>query len=216
MNQITKFAVKFPVTVLMLTLAICLLGVISYNKLGTDLFPDLKNPALYVELKAGERPPEEMEKQFVKNIEALAARQDGVKNVSSSCRAGAATITVEYDWDQDMDAAFLDLQRNLSQIAQNSEVTSLNVSRYDANATPVMVIALRHSEIQDMNELRKIAENYMRSELVRLDGVADIQLNGQENAYIEVQTDPYLLEAFNLTVADVASKIESVNRNVSG
>ena len=162
MNQITKFAVKYPVTVLMLTLAICLLGVISYNKLGTDLFPDLKNPALYVELKAGERPPEEMEKQFVKNVEALAARQDGVKNVSSSCRAGAATITVEYDWDQDMDAAFLDLQRNLSQIAQNSEVTSLNVSRYDANATPVMIIALRHSEIQDMNELRKIAENYMR------------------------------------------------------
>ena len=102
MNQITKFAVKYPVTVLMLTLAICLLGVISYNKLGTDLFPDLKNPALYVELKAGERPPEEMEKQFVKNVEALAARQDGVKNVSSSCRAGAATITVEYDWDQDM------------------------------------------------------------------------------------------------------------------
>lgn len=216
MNQITKFAVKYPVTVLMLTLAICLLGVISYNKLGTDLFPDLKNPALYVELKAGERPPEEMEKQFVKNVEALAARQDGVKNVSSSCRAGAATITVEYDWDQDMDAAFLDLQRNLSQIAQNSEVTSLNVSRYDANATPVMIIALRHSEIQDMNELRKIAENYMRSELVRLDGVADIQLNGQENAYIEIKTDPYLLEAFNLTVADVASKIESVNRNVSG
>ena len=216
MNQITKFAVKYPVTVLMLTLAICLLGVISYNKLGTDLFPDLKNPALYVELKAGERPPEEMEKQFVKNVEALAARQDGVKNVSSSCRAGAATITVEYDWDQDMDAAFLDLQRNLSQIAQNSEVTSLNVSRYDANATPVMIIALRHSEIQDMNELRKIAENYMRSELVRLDGVADIQLTGQENAYIEIKTDPDLLEAFNLTVADVASKIESVNRNVSG
>ena len=48
MNSITKFAVKYPVSVLMLTLAVCLLGTISYNKLGTDLFPDLKNPALYV------------------------------------------------------------------------------------------------------------------------------------------------------------------------
>lgn len=216
MNQITKFAVKYPVTVLMLTLAICLLGVISYNKLGTDLFPDLKNPALYIDLQVGERPPEEIEKQFVKNIEALAARQDGVKNVFSSCRAGSASITVEYDWNQDMDAAFLDLQRSVSQISQNSEVTSLNVSRYDVNATPVMVIALSHNDVKDMNELRKIAENYMRSELVRLDGVADIQLNGQENAYIEVQTDPYMLEAFNLTASDIASKIESVNRNVSG
>lgn len=216
MNHITKFAVKYPVSVLMITLAICLLGIISYNKLGTDLFPDLKNPALYIDLRVGERPPEEIEKQFVENIESLAARQDGVKNVKSSCMAGSALITVEYSWDQDMDAAFLDLQRSLSQTAQNEEVTSLNVSRYDANATPVMTLALTHADIKDMNELRKIAENYMRSELVRLDGVADIRLNGQEDAYIEVKTDPYMLEAFGLTADAIASKIESVNRNVSG
>ena len=53
MNKITKFAVKYPVSVLMLTLAVCLLGIISYNRLGTDLFPDLKNPSLYIELQSG-------------------------------------------------------------------------------------------------------------------------------------------------------------------
>ena len=213
---ITKFAVKYPVSVLMITLGVCLLGIISYNRLGTDLFPDLKNPALYIELEAGERPPEEIEKQFVEQIESMAARQDGVKSVSSSSKVGGATITVEYNWDQDMDAAFLDLQRSISQISQNEDITSLNVSRYDANATPVMIIAMTHEEIKDMNELRKIAENYMRSEFVRLDGVADVQLNGQEEAYVEIKTDAYLLEAFGLTAETVASKIESVNQNVSG
>lgn len=193
---ITKFAVKYPVSVLMITLGVCLLGIISYNKLGTDLFPDLKNPALYIDLQAGERPPEEIEKQFVEKIEAMAARQEGVKDVSSSSKVGGATITVEYDWDQDMDAAFLDLQRSMSQIAQDEEITSLNVSRYDANATPVMIISMSHKEIKDMNELRKIAENYMRSELVRLEGVADIRLNGQENAFVEVKTDSLYAGSF--------------------
>ncbi|MDR0981907.1 MAG: efflux RND transporter permease subunit [Culturomica sp.] len=216
MNQIVKFAVKYPVTVLMLTLAICLLGMISYNKLGTDLFPDMKNPALYIDLQAGERPPEEMERQFVKNIEAIAARQDGVQNVYSESSVGYAQITVEYDWEQDMDAAYLDLQRSLATITANSEITSLNVMRYDANASPVMTIALRHKEIQDMNELRKIAENYMRNELVRLDGVADIQLNGQETAIVKVKTDPYLLEAYNLTVDAISNRIEELLQNVSG
>ncbi len=210
MMGITKFAVKYPVSVLMITLGVCLLGLISYNKLGTDLFPDLKNPSLYIDLQAGERPPEEIEKQFVQRIESMAARQEGVKNVSSSSKAGGATITVEYDWDQDMDAAFLDLQRSMSQIAQNEEI------RYDANATPVMVISMSHKEIKDMNELRKIAENYMRSEFVRLDGVADLQLNGQEEAYVEIKTNAYMLEAFHLTAETVAAKIESMNRNVSG
>ena len=92
----------------------------------------------------------------------------------------------------------------MSQIAQDEEITSLNVSRYDANATPVMIISMSHKEIKDMNELRKIAENYMRSELVRLEGVADIRLNGQENAFVEVKTDSYMLEAFNLTAETIA------------
>ena len=213
---IIKFAVKYPVSVLMITLGVCLLGIISYNKLGTDLFPDLKNPALYIELEAGEYPPEEIERQFSERIEALAARQEGVKDVQSSCKAGGASVTVEYGWDQDMDAAFLELQRSMSQIGQNKDITSITVSRYDANTTPIMILSMSHKEIKDMNELRNIAENYMRSEFVRLDGVADIQVNGEEEAYIEIKTNSYMLEAFNLTTDAVAAKIESMNRNVSG
>ena len=49
-----------------------------------------------------------------------------------------------------------------------------------------------------------------------MDGVADIQLNGQEEAYVEVKTNSYMLEAFKLTAETIASKIEGMNRNVSG
>ena len=216
MNKITKFAVKYPVSVLMLTLAVCLLGIISYNRLGTDLFPDLKNPSLYIELQSGERPPEEVEQQFTSRIESLAARQEGVRNVYSVSKVGYAKITVEYSWDQDMDAAFLDLQRNLSQMSQEDGVDELNVTRYDANAAPIMTIALTHDEVKDMNELRKVAENYMRNELVRVEGIADIQLTGQEEAIVDISTDPYLLEAFGLSVDEIAQKIEGLNQNVSG
>ena len=214
MNSITKFAVKYPV--LMLTLAVCLLGTISYNKLGTDLFPDLKNPALYVEVKSGQRPPEEVEKLITTNVESTAARQEGVKSVYSVTKVGYTKVTVEYGWDQDMDAAFLDLQRSVSSLSQDETIEEVNVTRYDANATPIMTIALTHNEVKDMNELRKIAENYMRNELVRVDGIADIQLNGQEQAIVEISTNPYMLEAFGLTADGIASQITAINQNVSG
>ena len=216
MNSITKFAVKYPVSVLMLTLAVCLLGTISYNKLGTDLFPDLKNPALYVEVKSGQRPPEEVEKLITTNVESTAARQEGVKSVYSVTKVGYTKVTVEYGWDQDMDAAFLDLQRSVSSLSQDETIEEVNVTRYDANATPIMTIALTHNEVKYMNELRKIAENYMRNELVRVDGIADIQLNGQEQAIVEISTNPYMLEAFGLTADGIASQITAINQNVSG
>ena len=71
MKNIVKFAVSNPVTICMVVLAILLLGKISYDQLSVDLLPDLNNPRLFIELKAGERPPEEIEKQFVKNIQIV-------------------------------------------------------------------------------------------------------------------------------------------------
>ena len=88
MNRIAQFAVKYPVTVLMLVLGIVLLGVISLGKLGTDLFPNLNNPKIYIELTAGEKPPEEIEKNYVDQIESLSMRQSDVTSVSSVSQVG--------------------------------------------------------------------------------------------------------------------------------
>jgi hydrophobic/amphiphilic exporter-1 (mainly G- bacteria), HAE1 family len=216
MNRIAQFAVKFPVTVLMLVLGIILLGIISLGKLGTDLFPNLNNPKIYIELTAGEKPPEEIEKNYVDQIESLSMRQNDVIQVSSVSQVGSAIITVEYNWNKDMDEAFLDLQKALTSFSQNSDITEFNISQYDPNATPVMIVGLRNKEIRDMDELRKVAENYIRNELVRIEGVADVKLTGQEVSEVVIETNKYILESFGLSSDAIASQVANYNRNVSG
>jgi len=216
MKKLTQFSVNYPVTVLMVVLGVVLLGYISYDKLGVDLFPDLNSPRIFVEVTSGERPPEEMEQQYVKNIEALAIRQSDVVQVTSTSRVGSAQITVEYAWNKDMDEAFLDLQKALTALTQNSEIDELKITQHDPNTSPVMIIGLTHAEINDMNEIRKVAESYIRNELVRLEGVAEVELSGQEESEIVIETDIYRLEAQDLSMDDVASRIQNFNRNVSG
>jgi len=216
MNAIARFAVKYPVTVLMLVLGILMLGFISFGKLGTDLFPDLNNPKIYVELTAGEKPPEEIEKNYVDQIESLAMRQSDVVRVSSVARAGSAYITVEYNWNKDMDEAFLDLQKELNSFSQNSDLEDFTISQYDPNASPVMVVGLKNDRISDMDELRKVAENYIRNELVRIEGVADVRLTGTEESEVLIETSRYLMESYGLTSEGIAAQISNYNRNVSG
>jgi len=216
MNAIARFAVKYPVTVLMLVLGIVLLGFISLGKLGTDLFPDLNTPKIYIELKAGEKPPEEIEKNYVDQIESLSMRQSDVVQVSSVSRGGSAIITVEYNWNKDMDEAFLDLQKELNSFSQNSDLESFTISQYDPNAAPVMIVGLKNDKITDMDELRKVAENYIRNELVRIEGVADVRLTGKEESEVVIETNKYLLESFGLTSDGIAAQINNYNRNVSG
>ena len=216
MNRIAQFAVKYPVTVLMLVLGIVLLGFISFGKLGTDLFPDLNNPKIYIELKAGEKPPEEIEKNYVDQIESLSMRQSDVVQVSSVSQVGSATITVEYDWNKDMDEAFLDLQKELNSFSQNSDLEDFTISQYDPNAAPVMIVGLKNESISNMDELRKVAENYIRNELVRIEGVADVKLTGIEESEVVIETNKYVLESFGLTSDVIAAQINNYNRNVSG
>ncbi len=216
MKKITQFSVNNPVTVSMIVIAIILLGYISFGRLGVDLLPDMNAPRIFVEIKAGERPPEEMEKQYIKDIEAQAMRQKGVSQVSSVCMVGSARVTIEYTWGSDMDEAFLDLQKALTAYSQNAEIEEFNITQHDPNATPVLIIGLRHPEISDMDELRKVGENYIRNELIRLEGIADVTLTGTEEKEVLIETEPYKLDAFGLTTGQIVQEIQNVNRNVSG
>jgi HAE1 family hydrophobic/amphiphilic exporter-1 len=216
MKKIVQFAVHFPVTISMLILGILLLGYISLRKLSIDLLPEINAPRIFVELKAGERPPEEIEKQFVEGIEALAIRLKGVSQVYSTCMVGAARIKVEYNWGTDMDDAFLDLQKALSSYGQNTDIQSFVITQHDPNASPVMLIAMSNPEITDMNELRITGENYIRNELIRLEGVAEVTLSGTEEKEIVVETDAYRLSAYGLTTENLVQQIMSMNRSVSG
>lgn len=216
LKAITRFSVNYPVSVSMIILATLLLGYISFDKLGIDLFPNLHSPKLYIELVAGERPPEEMEEKFVEGVESLAIRQSGVVNVSSTSRVGVALIEVEYTWEKDMNEAFLDLSKALSAFNQDDDLEEINITQYDPNSKPVMLVAFHHSESNDLNELRKTAENYVRNELIRLEGIADVEVDGVEELEVLVETNDYLLSSFNLDISTVTAKIQSYNQNISG
>lgn len=216
MKKIIQFSVEYPITVLMLVLALILLGGISFQRLGMDLFPELNNPRLFVELEAGERPPEEIEKQFVRHMEARAISLKNAVQVSSVSRVGTAMIMVEYAWSTNMDEAFLDLQKALTDFQQNADIEELTISQHDPNAEPIILLGFSHPEITDMDDLRKVAESYIRNELIRLEGIADVRLLGQEEKEVVVETNQYLLEAYGLTPSAVANRIREYNRDVSG
>jgi HAE1 family hydrophobic/amphiphilic exporter-1 len=216
LKKIVSLAVSYPISILMMVLAVILLGTISFGKLAIELFPDLKNPTLFVELKAGIRPPSEMEKQYIESIESIAIRQSGAMEVSSISQTGYGRVTVQYDWGKDMDEAFLDLQKSLSSFSLNEEIDEFVISQFDPNATPIMILGIYNPNSNDTDALRKVAENNFRNEIIRLPGIAEVRLSGEQEKEVVLETDPDLLASFGLTVNDLVTKIENYNRNVSG
>ncbi|MFR9503719.1 MAG: efflux RND transporter permease subunit [Rikenellaceae bacterium] len=215
MKKIVNFAITYPVTIMMVILATLLLGKISYDRLGVDLFPSMESPKLYIELTTTEMPPAEIEAQIVESIETTAIRTKGAKSVTSNIGSNEALITVEYLWGQDMEDAYLELQQSITSFSRNDDIEDISVSENDPSAMPIVQLALSHPDMSIV-DLTKIANSYVKAQLLSVEGVADVEFNGDLEQEVVVETSPYKLAAFSMTTSDLSTKIQDNNYRVSG
>ncbi|MBT5874555.1 MAG: efflux RND transporter permease subunit [Candidatus Latescibacteria bacterium] len=214
--MITDFSVRHPVTVSMIMLGIVILGAISLDRLGTDLLPSIYNPRIVVELQSGERSPQEMEERYARQLEGELRSISRAVDVQTVCRMGRVLVTTTFAWGADMDFALLDVQKKIARYEAQQDVDRVTIARYDPQAEPIMIYALTGNADRDVDEVRRLAENVIRLNLERLDGVARVQVYGGVTREVSVQLNEYLLSAYNLTATDITGAIRQSNANASG
>lgn len=214
--NLPRFAVRYPVTISMLMLGIAILGVISFNRLGTDLLPAIYNPRIVVELESGDRSPQEMEQRFARQLEGELGTINRVVDITTHCAQGRIRMVTTFSWGTDMDFALLDVQKKVSRYEANPDVTRLTIARFNPQAEPIAIYALQSSDEIDLDELRRISENLIKRTLERHEGVARVQVYGGVAREVRVVLDEYLLASFQLTAAEVSNKIRQANVDASG
>ena len=212
--SLPEFSTRYPVTIAMATLAVVLLGWISLERLGVDLLPDLQTPVVTVDLRAPGKSPREMEERYARRLEGDISTVRKVKRVHSVSRAGQAVVVAEFSWDADMDFALLDVQKKVGRYAADTEVTTLDVTREDPQALPVMRVAV--TERVDLDALVGTVETVVKPRLEGLDGVASAEIEGGAEKEVRIILDAYLLEAYGLTPQTIVNRVQSANADVSG
>ena len=217
--NIPEFSTRYPVTIAMATLAVVLLGWISFDRLGTDLLPNLQTPVITVDLRAEGKSPEEMEERYTRRLERDVSTIGKVRRVYSITRSGQSVVIAEFTWDADMDFALLDVQKQVTKYGSDDEVDLLDVTREDPQALPVMRVAVSAASgaaASDIDALLGTVEMAIKPKLEGLDGVASAEIEGGAEKEVRVTLDPYLLEAFGQSAASVANEIRTANQDVSG
>ena len=214
--SLPEFSIRYPVTVLMLTLAVALLGAISLSKLGTDLLPNMHTPVITVDLQVPGKAPQEVEEQYTRRLERDISTISGVDRVYSITRSGQSVVVAEFDWEADMDFALIDVQKKMGVYATDEDIETLDVIQEDPQALPVMRIAVSATGLADLDELLGAVETVVKPKLEALNGVASADIEGDAEKEIRVTLEPYLLEAFGQDANQVIAAITSANEDVSG
>ncbi|GAW92432.1 efflux RND transporter permease subunit [Calderihabitans maritimus] len=213
--RITDFAVRRPVTVVMVICIVLLLGGISLSRLAIDLYPDIKLPVAAVVTNYSGASPEEIEKLVTRPLEEILGTVNNVDQIVSESYAGTSLVVVWFDWGTDMDFATLQMREKIDFIKPflPEDVESPKVLKMDPNMMPVVEAAVSGGRSQV--ELKRLVEDVIQNRLERLEGVATVYVSGGLTREIQVLVDPVKLQSYGLSLEQIKQTLRGENLNLS-
>jgi len=210
---ITRVSISNPVFATMVMVALCVLGLFAYVRLGVEQMPDITPPGAYIEVSYPGASPEAVEREVTKVVEQSVNSIAGVKRITSRSMEGRSQTNVEFSLNADMSRALQDLRDRLSAVQSGlpKDAKAPTVARYNNdNSQPVVVLALV-SPSKSARELSLLAEQQIDKRLQRVEGVARIDISGLATREVRIDLDPARLRSYGITPAEVATALRDAN-----
>ncbi len=209
--NLSHLSIRRPVTVLMVIIAMLIFGFISFPKMAVDLMPEMNLPVAVVATTVDGGTPEEVEKLVTKPIEESLASIANVDTIQSSSVSGSSLVVIMFNWGTDIDQATLDMRDKVGIIEGMlpDSAGSPKILKFDPNSEPVMTLALSGHE--NVGELKSIADNLIKTNLERIDGVASVGINGGRDRVIKITADPNKLEMYGITFDQIRGALSATN-----
>ncbi len=213
---LTRLAISRPVVIIMMFAALIVLGVQSYRLMPVELFPRIDIPFVTVVTVYPGAGPREIETLISKPLEESVSSINGVKNVQSSSQEGLSVIPVEFNVGTDLDRASNEIRSRLDAARGRlpRDVQAPVLFKASLSSVPVLVVGVSGS--RPAYEVRRLAEDRIKDRLAKVTGVASVTIVGGQVREITVDVDKTRLQAYGLSITQVAQALNAENLNLPG
>jgi len=215
--SISTLAIRRHIGTLVVTLAIVVLGLFVVGRMPVDLLPSITYPRIGVRADAPGVVPEVAVNEVTRPLEEALAATEGVVQIFSQTREGRISIDLFFEPGEDIDQALNDATATLNRArdALPDTIDQPRLFKFDPSQLPVYEMALTSSSLEPV-ALRVFADEELARELLRVPGVANVDVSGGVQEEVQVNIDLQRLQAVNLDLTDVLDAIEERNQDTSG
>jgi multidrug efflux pump len=213
--KISDLCIRRPVFATVLSLAVMLIGLVSYTRLPVREYPKIDEPVVTVETVYRGASAEIIESQITKPLEDSLAGIEGVDVITSISRQENSQISVRFKLERNPDSAASDVRDRVSRV-RNKLPTAIDepvIAKVEADANPIIWIAFssdKHSAL----EVTDVANRIVKPRLQTMPGAADVRIFGERKFAMRIWLDRDRLAAFNLTPQDVEDALRRQNVEV--
>lgn len=212
--NIARLSIKRPILITCIVLSIITFGLISLNRLGVDLYPEINFPMLSVSTVYAGAAPEEIEKLITKPLEEELGAIGGIKHIYSTNIESISIITIEFGLDTDLKKVDQDVRAKINLVRSKlpDDIEEPLVQQMDPSDTPILRLAL----VADLppSELYDLAKETIKPRVVRIDGVGDVKILGGTRREIQVELDQEKLNEYRLSTSTVVNSMSGSGMNI--
>ena len=213
--KISDLCIRRPVFATVLSLAIMLVGLVSYTRLPVREYPKIDEPVVTVDTTYRGASAEIVESQISKPLEDSLAGIEGVDVITSISRQENSQISVRFKLERNPDSAAADVRDRVSRV-RNKLPTAIEepvIAKVEADANPIIWIAFS-SDQHSALEVTDVASRIVKPRLQTLPGAADVRVFGERKFAMRVWLDRTRLAAYRLTPQDVEDALRRQNVEV--
>lgn len=216
--NLPEISVKRPVTIFMIVLATCFLGVSTLLTLKVELMPNIssKKISIIVGIRGG-MPPTEIESLVIKPVEDAVSSVPNLESIYSLAEKDRAIVTLKFIPGTNMDFASLSVNESFAKIKNKLPKSTEKpvISKYEESDAPIMTLAVTSvGEVRSTEEIRTIVEEMIKEKLMRVSGVANIGVSGGRLEKIICNMDKNRIQANKIPIRQIVSKIGAESLNV--
>lgn len=209
---ITELSIKRPAFITIVFIALAVMGLLGYSKLGTDLLPKMDFPWVTVIVTYPGAGPEEIEDLVTKPIEEAVAGAAQLEHVRSFSNEGYSVVLGQFLLTAKADDAASDIERRVSQVRSKLPKDALEpvILKNDISAAPIIRAALTSPALTS-TELYQFAKDKIKPKLESTEGVSQVNITGGRKREIKVAVDNNKLRAYNLSIVQVTQVLQTQN-----
>ncbi|MDP8230290.1 MAG: efflux RND transporter permease subunit [Candidatus Gorgyraea atricola] len=214
--NLSELSVKRPITIFMLFLGIVLVGFVSLQRLPVELKPNVAYGDISISVAVrGGMPPEEVENLVTKPIEEAVSTVSYLENLYSTSKAGESRIWLEFEPGTNMNFSALEVREKFSKIRDKlpREIQKPIIAQYKESDAPVLLLVVS-GEDYTPEMLRKVVDEQIKERILRVEGVANVDVYGGRERKILVEVDKHKLYQYNIPMELVVNSLGANNLNL--
>ena len=215
--SLTRLFVNRPTLVFVIISLMTFAGIVSTMTIVKELFPNVEQPTVSIGVQYNGASVSVMRDNIVAPIEQHLSGTTDLQTINATVQQGSATITAVYylgsDLSTDLALTNKAVQDSEKQLPLNLTPPTVNIR--DPSESTVVTMAVFSKKLT-RGELSLYINNVIVPRIQQIPGVSFANVGGLVTPAIEVQTDPALLAAHNMTLSDVINTVANNNSRVPG